>query len=326
MIVIATAIGIKKITSGNGKGPERKKETITPEWPREWLTEKRIAGFWVYPYLWTIHDIHYVTIVIVKGLDTDEKEEPILGETVDVKLFDEENYSLRLVSRPDNGPLPEFGGSSISVNAHFQFAVSAQSLKSMAVTVRGDTEIFDVRETTRAKERKELPKKPTEWECCVKVFNVPAHRSGRKLKKSRLYESFHINVDFNDKGKCQSSSCEFRQYIRGSFTLDGVVAIHQLPDGPLDPVIWREDGVPHHFRKGHHMFYGHRDHPDTYADKYNPERATGHEYRGSDSPMMSHPDPAVTMVMNLEFRGEIIDVASGKAIHATTWKVNHSRR
>jgi peptide/nickel transport system substrate-binding protein len=328
LIILAatTAVtAIKKMGSGpkRGKGPEKKKKITIHKPPRRWLTEKRIAGFWVYPYLETIRDSHHVTIVIVKGLET--KWEPLLGETVNARLFDEEDNALPLVERPEAGPLLEVGGQSISANAGFKFTVSALSLKSLAVTIGDDTEIFNVTDTTEAKYREEVSKKITEWKCCVKTFNVPVTRSGRKLSGSRLYESFHMNVTFNDRSKCRSSSCEFRQYIRGTYTHDGILAIHQLPDGPLDPLIWQEDGIPHHFPDGHHMFYGHRDNPDTRTDTYEPDRATGHEYRGSDSPMMSHPDPAVVMVMNLEFRGKIIDVSSGKVVRTTTWKVNHSK-
>ncbi len=163
-------------------------------------------------------------------------------------------------------------------------------------------------------------------QCCVKDLNVPANRSGRQLTGNRLHESFHINADFNDTGKCRCRCCEYRQYVRGTFTFNGVAAVHQLPDGPLHPTIWREDGVPHSFGPGQHFFYGHRGHLGTPTDIYqNPNRATGCEYRGFDNPRMSHPNPALPMVMNLKFRGDIIDVRRGRVVRTTTWTVNYSR-
>lgn len=160
----------------------------------------------------------------------------------------------------------------------------------------------------------------------MNIFNVPINRSGRQLTDIRLHESFNMNADFDNKGKCRCRCCEYRQYVRGTFTFNGVAAIHQLPDGPLEPITWREDGVPNHFAPGQHLFYGHRGAPGTLTDIYqNPNRATGCEYRGFDDPGMSHPNPAVAIVMNLEFRGEIIDVCRGRVVRTTTWTVNHSR-
>ena len=115
-----------------------------------WLTEKQIAGFWVYPYVETIQETHRVTIVIVKGLSTEEKQEPIPSESVNVELFDAENKPLRLVRRPGDGPLPEVGGPSISVNADFHFKVSPLALRSLRVTIKDNTRTFEVRPTTPA--------------------------------------------------------------------------------------------------------------------------------------------------------------------------------
>jgi hypothetical protein len=294
-----------------------------------WLTEKKIAGFWVYPYVKIVGNTYQVVLAIVKGMDTGKDQPPLLGESVMVTLYDKKKTPFALVDRPAAGPLPEVGGGSITMNAHFHFEKSDRTIKTMAATIREDTKYFDVRDTTTAGKKgisagisgrtKGLSK------CCVKEFNIPANRSGRQVKGTKLYESFNMNADFDNTTKCQSKSCEFRQYIRGIYTFNGVAAIHQLPYGPLDPVEWREDGVPHHFGKGRHMFYGHRDIPETLSDTYQPERKTGHKYRGWDSPMMSHPLPGVTMVMNLEFKAEIIDVATGKVIQTTTWTVNHTQ-
>ena len=251
--------------------------------------------------------------------------------------MDVKGNSLVIVQRPPDGPLPEVGGQSVSANAVFTFAVSAQKLKSLAVTIRGETKIFAIHETTPVIYKSPFKKRPgllkrifglitgLFHKCCISTVEIPKNRSGRQVSGSRLYESFHMYIDFVDRGKCRCNRCEFRQYIRGYYTFNGVEAIHQLPDGPLDPVAWREDGVPHHFGKGHHMFYGHRDNPETPNDIYNPERATGHEYRGADTPMVAHSDLNVAMEMNLEFRGDIIDVKTGKVIHTATWKVYHTK-
>ncbi len=115
-----------------------------------WLTEKQIAGFWVYPYVETIQETHRVTIVIVKGLSTEEKQTPILGESVNVELFDAENNPLPLVRHPEAGPLLEVGGPSISLNADFHFKASPLALRSMRVTIKDDTRTFEVRPTIPA--------------------------------------------------------------------------------------------------------------------------------------------------------------------------------
>src|SRR3712207_2873300 len=90
-------------------------------------------------------------------------------------------------------------------------------------------------------------------------------------------------VTFNSDANPSDCSCyEYRQYVRGTFLLDGQVLPHQLPSGPLDPAVFLEDGFPMPHSSAH---FGHRMEPGSSDDIYNaPERSTGCEYYGRDLP------------------------------------------
>lgn len=307
--------------------------------PRIQLREARVANLWVYPFLETKGDACEVVLAIVKGMSRDEASQPVLGETVSAELMDGQERSLRLMARPPDGPMPEFGGPSVTVNANFRFALTDSPLRLLKVTLRGETHAFALEpipgDGRQEKERagfleealrtmKRLLKCCCFKKCCVRNFDVPANRSGRQMTGNRLHESFNMNADFVGFLCCKCSCCEYRQYVRGSFTAGGAAVVHVLPGGAMDPVVWREDGVPNHFGPGAHFFYGHRGDPGTITDVYqSPNRADGCEYRGFDDPGIST-TPLVAMTMNLEFRGEIVDVCTGKTKRTATWTVAHT--
>jgi len=126
-----------------------------------------------------------------------------------------------------------------------------------------------------------------------------------------------------DQGECKCACCEYRQYVRGFFIINGQKVNHMLPSGLLDPLIFKEDGligVP----SGPH--YGHRDEIERPSDRYLPTRQDGCEYQGHDFPGVSGP-PDMTFDFNLEFQGEIIDVCNNNVVlQSTTWRVKFSGR
>jgi len=164
--------------------------------------------------------------------------------------------------------------------------------------------------------------------CCPQTFTVPASRSGNQIIDlgpgvRKAGEAFNMLATFAEgQGKCQCACCEYRQYVRGSFKLNGQIVPHPLPSGFLSPINFQEDGVvgipygPH---------FGHRDEIGASDDLYLPTRREGCEYQGNDFPAIRGV-PGDTFDFNLEFRGEIIDVCNNVVLQSMTWKVKFSGR
>lgn len=319
--------------------------------PRILLAGKRIGGFWTYPVIETGGKEHRVIVALVKGFADSERNAPMDAESVNVELLNRNEKPFSVTSRPQ-GKLPEVGGPSVSVNAVFTFAASSEAPRLIRVRVSGETGVFDVEKdtasggggttTTTSSWFEDIVKAIVGWvrkvidwisglfggssspRCCVIAFNIPTNRSGRRVDGNRLHESFNMNADFGSTGNCQCSCCEYRQYVRGTFTLNGVTLVHMLPSGALHPTTWREDGVPNFFGAGSHFFYGHRADPGTATDIYQPTRPTGCQYRGWDDPGI-RAGAGDVIAMNLEFRGEIIDTCRRTVTRSATWTVNYSR-
>jgi len=137
-------------------------------------------------------------------------------------------------------------------------------------------------------------------------------------------EVFNMLATFaEDQGKCKCACCEYRQYVRGSFKLNGQIVLHPLPSGFLSPVEFKEDGVAG-VAYGPH--FGHRDEIGAPDDLYLPTRQDGCEYQGNDFPGMAG-RPGNTFDIELEYRGEIIDVCNSNVVlQSTTWRVKFSGR
>lgn len=171
------------------------------------------------------------------------------------------------------------------------------------------------------KKRKRKGKK-----CCLKLFDAPAKRSVTK-NPTQLMESFEMKAEFNSApDPCLCPCCEYRQYVRGKFTMRGKKEDHALPDGDLHETDYREDGIPNEHGAGKHGYYGHRDdNPQEDGDKYTPKRSDGCVYYGWDEPGWD-PTPAnAPCTVDLEFLGLIIDTCKGEVTDVRQWTVKLSR-
>ena len=173
---------------------------------------------------------------------------------------------------------------------------------------------------------------PARRECTVSAFNVPTGRSGCTRDGTKAGERFNMEADFNAPCAC----CEYRQFVRGTFTVNGRNVQHLLPDpagGPARPMLPRpaagapndnflEDGVVN-APAGVNTFYGHRSEGNTdTTDRYLPDRPDGCQYRGNDFPGI-RANTGDTFAVDLDFRGQIIDTCNGNAVKNTVeWTVN----
>jgi len=176
----------------------------------------------------------------------------------------------------------------------------------------------------------------TGFEACVEwpyaevdagTFAMPSGAQTVSSVAGRKQASFAMNVDFVDTPHPVACAVgEYRQRVRGAFTRLGVDQLFQLANPNGGPPVafhrteFREDGVvapP----AGITMFYGHRDDPAGNADpndQYLPQRDTGCQYRGLDTPGV--PDIA-GRGLTVEFEGSAMDRAAGEVLQSANWTV-----
>lgn len=165
--------------------------------------------------------------------------------------------------------------------------------------------------------------------CSVTTYNVPKNKSGCRFVNTKVGQSWEMEVDFG--GTC--GNCEYRQYVKGFFKLNGMELSHALP-GASNPPTYQpcrslsrgssyEDGVCPYPGYGPH--FGHRAQIGAADDIYqNPNRATGSEYRGSDFPGMGGLVTGDQYEIDLTFTGHAINTAEGTTLRSSTWTVQCS--
>jgi len=147
-----------------------------------------------------------------------------------------------------------------------------------------------------------------------------------------------MNIDYL--GAPYPATCsagEYRQFVRGEFRLNGVVKTHLLADpngGPAPAILpapgvgaagdnFLEDGADLTGPPRVLVQYGHR--IDALGNSFTnnlftPDRLTGCTYRGKDRPGMGGTTGSVVSV-NLDFRGQAVDAASGDILDTASWSV-----
>lgn len=151
--------------------------------------------------------------------------------------------------------------------------------------------------------------------CCVRHFFVNTYRDNACLHQrwdrltpagrqifARVVGFARFYAQFEETGSCACHCCEFRQYIRGGFWIEGRPVPFPLAGGLLNPNIYQEDAVA-----GERV--GHRADPQRSNDLYmSPDRAKGCFYVGSDDPGIQGTIAGVRYKIDLEFVSMILDV------------------
>ncbi len=136
--------------------------------------------------------------------------------------------------------------------------------------------------------------------------------------------TFTMDASFRDNAPC----CEYRQYVKGSFTRNGQKVPKALGPGiVLDPNVFQEDGVGGPVPAGTNPHYGHRNEPKNPAgDRYsNPaNRKAGDTYHGSDAPGFPRIKAGRTYSFNLTFKGVIIDTCNQLSMEPHEWPASCS--
>jgi Hemopexin len=159
---------------------------------------------------------------------------------------------------------------------------------------------------------------------------------GPGILDAALGRAFTMTAAFSTTGYPSLCGCaEYRQFVRGTMTINGAPVDRPLPDPAGGPPIkllprpapgspddnFREDGdtrgpVPH---------YGHRNagaDPKGIYDQ--PDQRSGCRYQGIDSPLVSG-IVGNAVVLDLDFRGMIVDVsADNEVLVEKTWSISCS--
>jgi hypothetical protein len=149
-------------------------------------------------------------------------------------------------------------------------------------------------------------------------------------------EGFSMEIDFVEGPHPVTCAVgEYRQYARGTITVNGTVIAFPLPDPaggaplrllpkpPPGSVVdnFIEDGLVTPGPTAN-VWYGHRVSPVGNADatdQYLPDRMEGCQYRGTDDPGFPGP-PGDTFAFDIDFRADAVDQAtSGAVLASTSW-------
>ncbi|HEY6326660.1 MAG TPA: IPT/TIG domain-containing protein [Candidatus Cybelea sp.] len=179
--------------------------------------------------------------------------------------------------------------------------------------------------------------------CSVAAFNVPTARSGCTTvaagARKQMGEKFNMEMDFDSTGPgCVCSCCEYRQFVRGTFTANGTTIVLLLPNpaggAPLKLLPRPAAGAPSdNFLEdglvspgaGVNVHYGHRSEGSTDpTDTYLPDRPTGCQYRGNDFPGITS-SAGTNVTVDLDFRGQAVDTCNATAcVQQNEWTVTCS--
>src|SRR4051794_18890879 len=223
-----------------------------------------------------------VSIAIDVGMSRVPPSQVVTREDLIADLRNPAEGSLEPVASPDPGPLPVRAIRVVQARGEFTFGQGVNPPTELVVTLRGDRKSFPMAQTFaptgclghEPEEGGAFPTAPghgggvvlsllrKHWPplrrgCCARRFDAPLNPSTNATAKS---ESFDMEADFAARRRgCRCDCCEYRQFVRGTFTdAAGAAVRFDMPGGPLDPVAYCEDGAIDEFGPGAHGYYGHR--------------------------------------------------------------------
>ena len=293
------------------------------------LRPKEIAGLVVIPTVEQGGGVWRVSLGVNVGSSRAGVIDIVTREDLVVELSNPAEGDLEAIGSPDPGALPVRSLRVAQARGEFTFSQGVQPAESLSVTLRGASAVFALTDTfPQSAGLGQVPQvggafpgggrlpflhRLKRRRCCVQRFDAPLNRSPNATAKS---EEFDMEADFAARGKrCHCGCCEYRQFVRGTFTDGNGQAAHfDLPSGPLDSAVYREDGHIGEFALTEHGFYGHRA-TSTPGDEYTGKM--GCQYRGTETPGCPPTDTA-----HLEFVGLIVDRCRRRVAAVETWVVD----
>jgi len=178
--------------------------------------------------------------------------------------------------------------------------------------------------------------------CCPAGFNTPTRRSGNTrcpdntnslcppAGRAKAGEVFYMRASFSSGEGCACSRCEYRQYVRGEFKINGKRCRHRLVNPRTGRRIfmskssYREDAVRVTWPSGPITRYGDRNARRSDIDRYEPDQHTGCAYQGIDFPGILDLNPGDRFVIDLKFEGRIIETGTGRIMRRRRWRVYYA--
>jgi hypothetical protein len=299
------------------------------------LRPQRLSGLVVTPTVEHVPGIHSVSLAIDVGMSRTPPPQVVNREDLVVELRNPVEGSFEPIASPDPGPLPVRAIRVEQARAEYTFAQGVNAPTELKVTLLGDQKTFPLSQTfspTACLGREPKPgghmpggRPPILRRlippilrpgCCVRQLQAPLNSSTDPTAKS---ESFEVEAAFSTASRrCRCSCCEYRQFVRGTFTDANATAVRfDMPSGPLDPARWCEDGAIDEFGAGKHGYYGHRG-ASTSGDEYSAAAPhAGCAYRAKVKPSCPPTDS-----LHLEFLGMVIDTCSGRMAASFSWVID----
>jgi hypothetical protein len=301
------------------------------------LLPQRLSGLVVIATVEDTGGVWAVSLGIDVGMSRTPPPQVVNREDLVVELRNPSEGSLEPIASPDPGPLPVRAIRVEQARADYTFAHGVNPPTQLVVNLLGDQKSFPVSQTyspTACLGREPKPGGPLPHvpaggvnvlrrlippilrpSCCVRQLQAPLNASTDPTGKS---ESFEVEAAFSTASRrCRCSCCEYRQYVRGTFTdANGTAVRFDMPSGPLDPARWCEDGAVDEFCPGKHGYYGHRG-ASTPGDEYSAGAHAGCAYRAKVKPSCPPTDS-----LHVEFLGMVIDRCRGRVAASFSWVIN----
>jgi hypothetical protein len=153
----------------------------------------------------------------------------------------------------------------------------------------------------------------------ARFTSIPSGTLTPTFSGSLLTVPFDMNAEFTLPIPCSGVCGEYRQFVRGSFSVNGTNLTHALCSNNLSPTTWYEDCAT---IGGTNYKYGYHTIPFPNSRFSNPDQATGTTFKGHDSPGLSG-TTGDRLAIHLEFKGILVDACDSDAPLVTkTWKVD----
>jgi hypothetical protein len=302
------------------------------------LLPQVLSGLVVIPTIDLSSGLYKVSIAVNTGQSRAGSPPPqvVTREDLVVEVKNSTDGSFEPVASPDPGPLPVRALRVVQARGDFTFSQGADPAQEVTVALRNDRKSFPVGKTLTpvsclGREPKEggpfppgkrrpifglIPSLVRRTRCRVRRFDAPLNVVPDPSVKS---EHFDVEADFAAAGKkFQCRCCEYRQFVRGTFTDAGGAGVpFDMPSGPLDPTRWCEDGSIDEFGSGSHGYYGHRQ-TSSAGDEYGGSGPSqGCAYRGNETASCPPAESA-----HLEYLGLIVDGCQRTVVATRSWTVD----
>jgi hypothetical protein len=150
------------------------------------------------------------------------------------------------------------------------------------------------------------------------TFDTPVGNLQPTLQGDDFVAPFNVTATFTNSAGSSCAAGEYRQMVMGQFSVNGSVLTHILCGSTvMSPAVFQEDGCP----PGACTAFGYRACEPSPWSRYAPVQATGAQYAMYDQPGFTNLFHGATYVIDLQFRGELVDTAAGVTLAIRSWSV-----